>query len=148
MLILSVLVSLYKGKKFVGMQELEKREADVKSIISNGEKLRFISEHGFGKANVSIESFTKDLGQKNFSEITKIYSVEESIIGTVKKTKLEIEGFFWHDLFIFEFLNEMQNFKPGFIKILSVEIDKFSKILIKKPALKVNVVCEVFQKYQ
>lgn len=146
MAVISGFVSHYKNVKFEDILEVEEKSIPIKELKSNNAKLEFISKHKFCGTSMDFENFIRNSEEKNYAKINQIKKLEESIHGQIKIRKFEIKGFFWHDSFIFNFLDEIQNFSPGFLKILSIDIDKFSRMIREKPIMKVEILCEIFQK--
>lgn len=144
-LIISVSVSVYKSSLF---NKLQDSELIVKPIMSFDKKtIKFISEHNFSDENISFHKFVKNLAEHNFAIITDISRYNKSRIDNFQKTKYKIRGYFWHDKFAFKFIEELQNYHPGFLKLLDIDIDKFSKVNEFKPFIKLEILCEIFQKF-
>ncbi len=146
MIFISIFISNYKNMKLEECIAIEAETYPIKKLESNKAKLEFISKHKFSGSSKDFENFIKELGQKNYAKIKQVNKLEDSVNGKIKITKFEIKGFFWHDSFIFNFIDEIQDFSPGFLKILSIDIDKFSKIITEKPIMKVEILCKIFQK--
>lgn len=146
-LLISVPVSIYKNQQREECEALEYKVEPICKLVKDKKKLKFISAHKFAGEKVEFENFVDDLAQKYHSKIANIEIQDESKIANVNVQQIRITGFFWHDVFIFAFLEELQDFSPGFLNILSVDIDKFSKqISSQKPILKLEVVCKIYQK--
>ncbi|MDR3224322.1 MAG: hypothetical protein LBT03_01920 [Holosporales bacterium] len=140
-------VCSYKDDKLVELETIQNYFATVDDLVRSPEKLKFISAHLLlEETNQSFDEFVTKIGQDNFAEIFSIEKKDEVIIGSLKKTKIKITGIFWHEDFIFEFLNSIYDFRPGFLKISQIDVDKFADISIEKPAMKLEAICEVFQK--
>jgi len=146
MLTISSLVSEYKERIFEDCEEAEAKAKPVIDLVSNAEKMKFIQKHKFNGTRINFTDFVAELSHKTYSKVTSIEPVSESKIGNVKVNEIRITGLFWHDSFIFDFIENIQNFSPGFLSIVSVDIDKFSKQISQKPIMKLEVVCRVFQK--
>lgn len=146
MLVISVFVSLYKYKAFATCEQLEVEMMPVLSLATNNEKLNFLKKHKFSGQNSDIKNFMRTVAKQTYSKISLIEKISEKKIGKINVTKFKITGLFWHDMFIFDFLDKIQNFSPGFLNIDNVEIDKITKTMGQKPTLKLELVCEIFQK--
>jgi hypothetical protein len=143
---ISNILSIYKEEKFSEYEDAKNISVLVQKLTNDDNKLQFALRHRFNGENKNFGQFVSQIATKNSSQISSIEYVDESIIGLIKQKKVVIHGLFWHDIFIFAFLDALKNFSPGFLKILSVDINKFAKVSLLKPVLKVNVVCELFQK--
>ncbi len=148
MIIVSLSSSFYRSKEFARCEQTEMEMKPIISIATNNEKLSFIRNHKFAGQNSDIKNFMQTVAKKTYSKISLIEKISEKQIGKINATKLKITGLFWHDIFIFEFLDKIQNFAPGFLNIDAVEIDKIAKTIGQKPILKLELVCEIFQKLQ
>lgn len=146
MLIVSVFASLYKSKEFAKFEQLEMEMSPIMSIATNNEKLSFIKNHKFSGQNANIKTFMHTVAKKTYAKISLIEKISEKKIDKINVTKFKITGLFWHDMFIFEFLDKIQSFAPGFLNIDNVEIDKITKKIGQKPILKVELICDVFQR--
>ena len=143
---LSLFASLYKSKTFAKCEQIEVEMKPLMSIVTNHEKLDFIKNHKFGGQNSDIRNFLRTIAKKNYAKISLIEKISEKRIGKINVTRLKVTGLFWHDIFIFEFLEKIQSFAPGFLNIDAIEIDKIAKKIGQKPILKLEMVCEIFQK--
>ncbi|MDR0942678.1 MAG: hypothetical protein LBM19_03660 [Holosporales bacterium] len=137
---------LHKNKKLVEFENVKGKLAFAEDLLKTPHKLKFISSHLFSGDNVDFDEFVVKTANDNFAEITSIEKAEETDINSIKKSEASIKGIFWHESFIFDFLKNIQEFKPGFLKITSVAIGKFGKVSPNKPAMKIEVACEIYQK--
>ncbi len=137
-------VSLYKSDLFNKLQESELRTDPIKSF--DKETIKFISEHDFSSKKIKFRKFIENLADHNLAIITKVSKSDEIKTKAFRKIQYKIRGYFWHDKFIFKFIDELQNFHPGFLKLLNIDMDKFSKTNIFKPSIKLELICEIFQK--
>lgn len=144
MVIISISVSCYKSVLFDKLQETELKIAPFNSISKKQEA--FILKHAFSKDGINFKRFITELGGKNFATVTNISKLDTINLHKLKKTKYSIVLFFWHDKFIFQFLEGLQDLRPGFLKLLNIKISKVSKVNEFKPFLKLEVLCEIFQK--
>ena len=109
--------------------------------------MKFISNHKFNGDKIDFNEFINNLAAKTYANISSIEILEESKISDVIVKQFKITGLFWHDIFIFDFIEKLQDFSPGFLNILSIDINKFSnQISSQKPIMKLEVVCKVYQK--
>ena len=143
---LSLFASMYKSKTFAKCEQIEVELKPLMSIATNHEKLDFIKNHKFSGQNSDIRNFLRTIAKKNYAKISLIEKISEKRIGKINVTRLKVTGLFWHDIFIFEFLEKIQSFAPGFLNIDAIEIDKITKNIGQKPILKLEMVCEIFQK--
>ncbi len=146
MLVVSVFASLYKSNEFSKYEQLEEEMTPIISISKDNETLNFIKNHKFSGQNSDIKNFMQTVAKKTYSKISLIEKVAEKKIDQINVTKFKITGLFWHDMFIFEFLDKIQSFAPGFLNIDHVEINKITKQIGQKPILKLELICEIFQK--
>lgn len=146
MLLVSIFVSIYKTQSSDKCEQIKTELQPIMMLVSNHEKLKFIRKHKFGNTTPNIADFMHKTAKKNYAKILSIEKISEKKLGEIKVTKVKITGMFWHDMFIFDFLEQMQNFNPGFLNIEAINIDKLSKRVVYKPMLKLELVCEIFQK--
>lgn len=57
---------------------------------------------------------------------------------------LELDLLCWHDKYLFNFLNQVNNFSNGFIRIKSLVITKSQKFSLKSPNLNVKLICTLY----
>ena len=137
-------ISLYKSELFNNLQESELLAEPIKSF--NLEEIKFISKHDFSNKKITFQKFIDNLANHNFAIITTILKSGEIKTRDFRKIEYRIRGYFWHDKFVFKFIDELQDFHPGFLKLLNIDVDKFSKANAFKPSIKLEIVCEIFQK--
>ncbi len=137
-------ISLYKSDLFNKLQESELLIEPIKSF--DKETIKFISEHDFSNKKIKFRKFIENLADHNLGIITKVSKSDEIKTDAFRKIQYKIRGYFWHDKFVFKFIDELQNFHPGFLKLLNIDMDKFSKINIFKPSIKLELICEIFQR--
>ena len=116
----------------------------ISNISSNKTFYEFATKHLFFKEGIKFSKFLKTNAKKHFITHFKFSHSEPLLVGKLKKTMYEIEGLSWHDTFIFELVNSILNFAPGFTRITFISIDKFSKPNSKNPALKMRILCELY----
>jgi hypothetical protein len=144
--IIDSLICSYKNEKFIEFEGLKEILAIAENLMKTPNKLRFISSHLFSGNNADLDEFVTKIGNDNFAKIISVEKGDESNVGTIKKREVTIKGVFWHESFIFKFLKNIQEFKPGFLRIASVDINKFAKVSLSKPVMKVEVSCDIYQK--
>lgn len=144
--VINLAASIYKIQKCDECIELESQAKPVEKISTDRPKLDFILRHKFKGRSQSFSEFVQAISHETYSQIASIDSLKEYVTGTVNVQEFRITGLFWHDLFIFDFLDKLQDFSPGFLNITSVEINKFSKQIAQKPIMKLEVICKVFQR--
>lgn len=146
MLIVSFIVSIYKSHRLTKCTEFEIEMQPLINISMNSEKLHFIQKHNFKGEYSNFKDFVNKIAYKNCAKISCFENISKANIEKIDVSLIKLIGLFWHDIFIFNFLEEIQDFSPGFVNIVSVEINKFSKQILHKPTLKLEVVCKIFQK--
>lgn len=144
MLLVCIASFIHKEILFNKFQESELLTGPIKCFDSK--VIKFISEHNFSGKNINFRKFVENLAEHNFAVITEVKKCNISRLDSFKRIKYKVRGYFWHDKFIFEFIDELQNYHPGFLKLSNVEIDKFSKVNEIKPFIRLEIICEIFQK--
>lgn len=141
----SVFTSLYKNFIFNKLQESNLTVSPIRSFSK--QRIKFISAHCFSGKKTAFEEYVETITKENLGIITEVSQVGKSkILNKFTCTKYSIKGFFWHDLYVFRFIDSIQNFHPGFLKLLDIEIDKLQKVTENKPFMKMELICEIFQK--
>ena len=146
MLTVSFAVSVYKSHKLTKYTEFESEMQPLINISANSEKLHFIQKHNFKGKYLNFKDFVNKIAYENCAKISCFENISKTKIEKIDVKLIKLIGLFWHDIFIFNFLEEIQDFSPGFINIVSVEINKFSRQILHKPVLKLEAVCKIFQK--
>lgn len=146
MLIMEQLVDSYRAQKCVELGDLASIKETITALTALGTSKQDLINHICSSNIVKFEEFVTRIGHESMAEISSIKNIGASSKGSVKVRKFTVVGFFWHESFIFEFLDKLQKFCPGFLKILQVEINRFAKITTIRPAMKVDVVCVTYQK--
>ena len=127
------------------------------------EEINFIKQHKF-QNNYNSKQFIEFINlhiKKLFGTIKNIKVIKDSSINdnsinnnsindenpinNIKIKSLEINLRFWHDKFIFDFLNIISKYNPGFSRITNVQIKKSGNFL-KEPGLKVKILCDLYYK--
>lgn len=142
----SIFVSIYKTQQINKYEQIATEVNQIIGIISNGERVKFIQKHRFCEKKTDIKDFMRKVAQTTYAKISSMEKISEEKIGKINVATFKIIGLFWHDCFIFEFLEKIQTFSPGFLNIETVDIDKLSKKIVHKPMLKLEVICRIFQK--
>jgi hypothetical protein len=143
---INCLMSSYKNEKFTELQCIRDTKTVIKKLSISAPQKKHLANHLFSDKDLNFEDFITKIGKESLAKISSIEPIEESVIGTIKTKKFAITGVFWHELFIFEFLDKLQKLSPSFSKILSIEINKFAKIAYIKPIIKVDIICITYQK--
>ncbi|MDR2667404.1 MAG: hypothetical protein LBB34_04845 [Holosporales bacterium] len=144
--VISNTLSSYEEKKLSEYENAENMVVLTRNFTNNKCKLQFALQHRFNGESRNFEQFISQAIAENFAQISSIEYVGEPVSSLIKRQKTIVHGIFWHDMFIFTFLNTLMSFSPGFLRILSVDICKFAEMSLLKPVLKVDIVCELFQK--
>ena len=142
----SFFISIYASNKQQQFLETELRYTPIINIMSNHNIFEFIKKHKFGHTKNDYTEFIKQISKEYFAKISSIEKISSTKIGNIEVLTVKIDMLFWHDSFIFNFLDKLQKYSPGFINILSIDINKFTKHVGNKPSLKLEVICKIFQK--
>lgn len=145
-LVISNFVGSIRDEKNLKLCEIQKTESLVNNLKKDSSKIKFIANHLFTGNQLDYREFLKNIAFQNKAKIISIEEKDTKSIGCINKKTVSMTGIFWHDKFVFDFLNDVQNFHPGFARVVSIDIDKFAKISLSKPVIKVEILCEVFQK--
>ena len=144
--LVSFVISIYASKQQQQCLETELQYEPIISIFSDHDIYEFIKIHKFGNSKNDYTDFIKQISKEYFAKISSIEKIAVVKIGNIEVSKVKIDMLFWHDCFIFDFLDKLQKYSPGFINILSIDINKFTKHVGIKPSLKLEVICKIFQK--
>ena len=144
--LLSVITNIYKSEKEEQYHHNQIEMNPVIDIVSNKEKWEFIQKHSFNGKSNDINKYMRRIFQETYAKLTDIKHISETKIDKISVKTMKISGIFWHDVFIFDFLDKIQNFSPGFVDIISINIDKFARKITHKPIIKLEVTCKIFQK--
>ncbi|MDR1333126.1 MAG: hypothetical protein LBJ69_01855 [Holosporales bacterium] len=118
----------------------------VQDLIQDPQKLDFITTHSFSGERQNFEEFAHKICDDNLAKNAAIQVLEETKVGLLSMQKIDITCLFWHEKLVFEFLEALQKFKPGFVRISLIDITNFAEVSARSPALKVQVVCELYQR--
>lgn len=144
--VLSAVISSYKCHKLEQCQEMEMHAAPIQDLQLDDEKRNFILRHKFSGTKTNFREFVEAIAKQNYAKDVHISLLEDAVPAKVKICRYKIEGLFWHDRFIFNFLDGMQDFAPGFLEISHFEINRFARNVLHSPVLKLEVLCNVFQR--
>ena len=146
MIIVSTFVSIYKSHAVEKYTQFANEMKPITDIISDNDKFNFIQNHLFKGEALDFKDFANKVAQENYAKILSLNRISCIKLDKINITQIKITGLFWHDTFIFDFLEKIQNFSPGFINIIAIDINKFSKKITHKPVIKLEVICKIFQK--
>jgi hypothetical protein len=125
---------------------MEKPVDFAESLRQSPDRLNFILKHLFFDKNADFRQFVNNSIVRNNGEMNSFRSEGKTqTAGQVIKESVTVEGVFWHDSFVFDFIKDVESFSPGFAKVTSIEIEKVGKVNLAKPIIKVLIQCEVFQ---
>jgi hypothetical protein len=123
----------------------------IKALKPN--QIKFMKNHFFTNSTNVPEKFKKMMEEianscrmqiLNFKK-KNCLTTENNFINVIEYT---IEILSWHDCYIFETLNKIQNFAPGFIKLKKIVISKVSNINLQSPSIKGLLICDLYYKKQ
>ncbi|MBQ9440879.1 MAG: hypothetical protein IJU54_00520, partial [Alphaproteobacteria bacterium] len=116
--------------------ELELIEINNKyNILKKLNEDKFISKHSFKEDKNNTNNFInyiKEYLKNNHGEVISIKNIENKNIESIKVKIIEFLLTFPHDKFIFELLERIQNYSPGFVRITDIYIEKDEKFDINK----------------
>jgi hypothetical protein len=115
----------------------------MNNLKKDTNKLKFISDHLFTSNKVNFEDFIKSMLQKQMAQVLSI-NKDESDIGPIIKDTFVIRALFWHDAYIFDFIDDIRSFNSGFARILELNIAKIATVSSKQPVMETEITCEVF----
>jgi hypothetical protein len=145
-LLVAFSIDAYKINKFNEFEGLNDEAIIATDLNVDPQKLNFMVAHSFSEAGEDFQKFVHRLGNDINAKVGSIQILEESTVGLLNMRKVDIPCLFWHETLIFEFLKKLQEFKPGLLKISFVDITKFAKVSDENPALKLQVICNIYQK--
>jgi hypothetical protein len=119
----------------------------VNNLKKDPNNLKFISEHLFAKCDADFGKFVNEAIIKNKGEMISFQKGSKtSFAGAIAKETAIIAGIFWHDYFIFDFVNSIESFNPGFAKVVAIEIERIGDVNPSRPIIRALIQCEIFQK--
>ncbi|MDR1476319.1 MAG: hypothetical protein LBI20_03315 [Holosporales bacterium] len=143
-LTLKSFITSYREQQVLSYAPIEKTMHFIDDLKNNTNKFRFISNHLFTINKSNFEDFIKNIAPKYMPQNLSI-DKDESDIGSILKDKFTIRALFWHDNYIFDFIDDIYSFNSGFAKILSIDISKIAAISTEKPVIEAEITCEVFR---
>lgn len=114
--------------------------------INNNE---FILKHLFKEDKNNTQNFknyVKEYLNNNRSEVININTVNSKQLYNITVETIQFDLTFIHDKFIFELLELIQNYSPGFVRITDVCVEKTNKFNINQNNLNVRMLCEIYTK--
>jgi hypothetical protein len=142
-LILENLVVSYKDKRILSYSSTEKTLCFINELKKDTNKLKFISNHLFTTNRINFEDFIKSAMQKRMTQILSIDKNELDMSPIVKDTFV-IRALFWHDAYVFDFIDDIYSFSSGFARILELNIIKIAAVSNNNPVIEAEITCEVF----
>ncbi|MDR1234205.1 MAG: hypothetical protein LBJ92_03625 [Holosporales bacterium] len=139
----SNIISSYKNQGLAEYNIINEKMVFINELKKDTQKMKFISEHLFTSNKITFDDFINNSAKELKTEILSI-EANEVTHDVFIKDLVTVRALFWHDLFIFKLMDAIYSFKSGFAKILSVKIEKASNVSLTKPAIKAEIVCEVF----
>jgi hypothetical protein len=145
-----VISSITRGnlnQKYIEYNSILKISDFVDNLKKNPKKHEFISKHLFADSNgADFEDFVNDAIAKNNGKMMSYKPDAEVNVGLIKKRSVTIVGLFWHDSFVFDFMNDIDLFRPGFARVVAMELEKAGEISLTAPVIEASIKCEIFQK--
>lgn len=123
---------------------LNQTVSKIQKLSTNKEFYDFAANHLFRKDKVNFKKFLKSCAKECFINISNVSCGDSVLAGKVKKTTYEIDGFAWHDSCVFQLIQKISDFSPGFAKIFSVSIEQFAEINNQKPVFKMRTLCDLY----
>lgn len=142
-LILENFIASYREQRIISYTSIEKTINFMNNLKKDTNKLKFISDHLFTSNKVNFEDFIKSMLQKQMAQVLSI-NKDESDIGPIIKDTFVIRALFWHDAYIFDFIDDIRSFNSGFARILELNIAKIATVSSKQPVMETEITCEVF----
>ncbi len=121
----------------------------IKSLKLNIEKFNFMQKHKFENSSNIVENFQNIINHysKNCKMIIKQIDIKnESKIDEITIDICNIELLSWHDSYIFEMADKIQELSPGFVTLESFDITRISNVNLKFPSLKARISCKLYYK--
>ena len=130
--------------------ELELIEINNKyNILKKLNEDKFVLKHSFKEDKNNTNNFInyiKEYLKNNHCGVISIKNIENKNIENIKVETIEFHLTFPHDKFIFELLELIQNYSPGFVRITDIYVEKDEKFDINKNNLKVKMLCNLYNK--
>ena len=145
LVITSCFVDEEKRSKTIDLNSVKNSTNFAKELMKDNVKLNFITDHLFKGEHQDFRKYISNVAEENHVKIMNISCGETTDLNSIEKLSAKIEGVCWHDFSVFELIESIQDFSPGFVKITSINIDKFAKISTSQPAIKTEISCEIFQ---
>ncbi len=123
----------------------------VEFLQGHQARLKFIKQHRFEKSDIAPDKFAEllnDYVKKYRMRLISNNLTEKSTLPSgITTNQYEIELLSWHDRYIFEMLESIQNFPHGFIEILNIDMSRVDRITLNSPAIKVMILCNLYYKH-
>ncbi len=117
----------------------------ARMLNNDKNRMHFIKSHLFNKNKQDFEKFIKKHAKNLKIDINEFnIEHEKEYTSNVYIQKIRINLSAWHDISIFQILDSIENFSPGFISITNVAINRISNINNKTKSLNAEVVCDLF----
>jgi hypothetical protein len=144
--ILERLATFYKELKLEEFNVICNAKTIATKLAATTLKKHELLNHICSGNNISLSDYVAKIGKETVAAIKSIKNISEENGEKITTKKFVIIGVFWHESLIFEFLNKLREFSPGFLKILKIDINKFAVITAVKPTLKVEITCITYQR--
>ncbi|MBR1944402.1 MAG: hypothetical protein IJ848_02915 [Alphaproteobacteria bacterium] len=145
LIIINLVLSFIKDSTEDEMIIINNKYDKIKQLNNDEFVLNHLFEGDTNNIKNFIDYVTKYL-INNHSEIISIKTIDNTKLNDITVETIQFELTFIHDKFIFELLELIQNYSPGFVRITDVYIEKNEKFNINQNNLKVNMLCVVYTK--
>ena len=141
----NIVLSIIKDNNELESIEINNKYNTIKQLIND----EFILKHLFKEDKNNTKNFIeyiKKYLKSNHCEIINIETVNSENLYNIKVDTIEFDLTFAHDKFIFELLEIIQNYSPGFVKIIDIYIKKDEIFNLNKNNLKTKILCSIYTK--
>lgn len=109
----------------------------------------FILKHLFKEDKNNTQNFINYVNeylQSSHSKVINIETIDSKQLYNITVDTIQFDLTFIHDKFIFELIELIQNYSPGFVRITDVYIAKVNKFNVNQNNLRVRILCEIYNK--
>lgn len=141
----NIVLSIIKDNNELEAIEINNNYNTIKQLNSD----EFILKHLFKEDKNNTKNFIeyiKKYLKNNHCEIINIKTINSENLHNIKVDTIEFDLTFPHDKFIFELLEIIQNYSPGFVKIIDIYIKKDEIFNLNKNNLKTKILCSIYTK--
>ena len=116
----------------------------VVDLKNNPHKLNFIKNHSFSGKKQNFKDFISTISNKLYSKINSFSEKDNEYAQGIHKKTIKIDLLFLHDSFVFQLIDQIKKFSPGFVYIKSFSITKIENVSKKEYPFIVEIICEQF----